>query len=111
MQKNEFIENEIKQKLELHNKEEYKTLVVKRIIATLEKEIEFLKTKICSKNEIINKFLKNNTHNNNNDNMEGEIWDFGDTCNTSDSHSVCSNVNSREPLAKFSEINIISHEP
>ena len=80
MQKNEFIENEIKQKLELHNKEEYKTLVVKRIIATLEKEIEFLKTKICSKNEIINKFLKNNTHSNNNDNMEGEIWDFGDTC-------------------------------
>ena len=43
--------------------------------------------------------------------MEGEIWDFGDTCNTSDSHSVCSTVNSREPLAKFSEINIISHEP
>ena len=34
---NEFIENEIKQKLVLHNKEEYQTLVNKRIIATLEK--------------------------------------------------------------------------
>ena len=81
------------------------------IIATLEKQIEILKTESCSKNEIINKFLNNNTQKNNNDNMEGEIWDFGDTCNTSDSHSVCSTVNSREPLANFSEINIISHEP
>ena len=42
--------------------------------------------------------------------MEGERWDFGDTCNTSDSHSVCSIVKSRYSLAKFSEINIISHE-
>ena len=43
--------------------------------------------------------------------MEGEIWDFGDTCNTSDSHSVCSTVKSRDLLAKFSEINIISCKP
>ena len=34
-----FIKNEIKQKLNLHNKEEYQTLVDKRIIATLEREI------------------------------------------------------------------------
>ena len=33
-----FIKNEIKQKLNLHNKE-YQTLVDKRIIATLEREI------------------------------------------------------------------------
>ena len=63
----------------------------KRIIATLEKETEFLKTKICTKNEIINKVFNNNTQKNNNDNMEGEIWDFCDTFNTSDSQSVCSN--------------------
>ena len=107
----EFIGNEIKQKLDLHNKEEYQTLVNKRIIATLEKEIEFLKTGICSKNDIINTFLNNNTQKNNNNNMEREIWDFGDTCNTSDSHSVCSRVKSRDSLAKFSEINIISHWP
>ena len=107
----EFTENEIKQILDLHNKEEYKTLVDKRIIATLEKEIEFLKTEICSKNKIIYKLLNNNTQKNNNDNIEGEIWYFSDTCNTSDSHSVCSTVKSRDSLAKFSEINIISHEP
>ena len=43
--------------------------------------------------------------------MKGKIWDFGDTFNTSDSHSVYSTVKSRDSLAKFSEINIISHEP
>ena len=42
--------------------------------------------------------------------MEGEIRDFGDTCNTSDFHSVCSTVKSRDSLAKFSEINTISPE-
>ena len=106
----EFIESEIKQKLGLHNKEEYQTLVDKRIIATLEKETEFLKTEICSKNEIINTFLKNNTQKNNKDNMEGQIWNFGDTCNTSDSHSLCSTVKSRDSLVQFSEIDIISHK-
>ena len=35
----EFIQNEIKQKLNLHNKEEYQTLVDKNIIVTLEKRI------------------------------------------------------------------------
>ena len=59
----------------MDNKEECQTLVDKRITATLEKEIEF---------------LSNNNQKNNNDNMDGEIWDFGDTFNTSDSHSVCS---------------------
>ena len=106
---NEFIENEIKQKLVLHNKEEYQTLVNKRIIATLEKEIEFFKTEICSKNEVINKFLNNNTQKNNKDNMEGQIWNFGDTGNTSDSHSVCSTVKSRDSLVQFSEIK--HHQP
>ena len=85
-----FIQIETNQKLNLHNKEEYQTFVDKRIIATLEKETEFLKTEICSKNEIINKFLNNNTEENSNDNMEGEMLDFGDTFNTSDSQSVCS---------------------
>ena len=85
-----------KTKLDLHNKEEYQTLVDKRVIATLEKEIEFFKTEICSKNEIVNKFLHNNTQKNNNDNMEVEIWDFGDTCNISDSHFVCSAVKSSQ---------------
>ena len=33
------------------------------------------------------------------------------TCNTSDSHSVCTTIKSKDSLAKFSEINIISHKP
>ena len=103
----EFIENEIKQKLNLHKK-----LVDRRIIVTLEeKEIEFLKTEICSKNEIIYKLFNNNTEKNNNDNMEGEIWDFGDTFNTSDSQSVCRTDKSRDSLVRSSDINIISHNP
>ena len=61
-------------RLNLHNKEEYQTLVDKRTIAILEKEIQFLKTEICSKNETINKLLNNNTQKNNHNNMEGEIW-------------------------------------
>ena len=81
----------------MDNKEECQTLVDKRITATLEKEIEFLKTDVCSKNEVIDKFLSNNNQKNNNDNMDGEIWDFRDTFNTSDSHSVCSTAG-REKL-------------
>ena len=54
----EFIQNEIKQKLNLHSKEEYQTLVDKRIIIA---------------REFINKYLNSNTQKNNNDNME-ELW-------------------------------------
>ena len=43
--------------------------------------------------------------------MEGEIWDFHDTFNTSDSQSVCSTNKSSDSLVKFSDINIISHNP
>ena len=45
---NESIQNEIKQKLNLHNKEEYQALVDKMIITTLEKETEFFKTEVIS---------------------------------------------------------------
>ena len=41
--------------------------------------------------------------------MEGEIWDFGDTFNTSDSQSICSREISGDSLVKFSDINLISH--
>ena len=43
--------------------------------------------------------------------MEGEIWDSGDTFSTSDSRSVCSADKSRDSLVKFSDVNIISHNP
>ena len=41
--------------------------------------------------------------------MEGEIWDFSDTFNASDSQSVFSREISGDSLVKFSDINIISH--
>ena len=41
--------------------------------------------------------------------MEGQIWNIGDTSNTSDSHSVCSTVKSRDSLVQFSEIKY--HQP
>ena len=43
--------------------------------------------------------------------MKGETWDFGDTFSASDSQSVYSKENSGGLLVKFSEINIISHNP
>ena len=43
--------------------------------------------------------------------MEGEIWDFGDLFNTSDSQSVCSRDKSKDSLFKFSDVNIVRHNP
>ena len=44
-----FIQNEVKQKLSLHNQEEYQTVVDKKLITNLEREIEFLKSEISTK--------------------------------------------------------------
>ena len=55
----DFIQNEVKQKLSLHNQEEYQTVVDKKLITNLEREIEFLKSEISTKNEIIKKLLDN----------------------------------------------------
>ena len=54
----DFIQNEIRQKINLYSQDEHQTLVDKRIIANLEKEIHFLKTEIETKNEIIKNFIK-----------------------------------------------------
>ena len=43
--------------------------------------------------------------------MEGEIWEFCDTFKTSYFQSVCSTDKSRDTLVKFSDINIITHNP
>ena len=82
-----------KTKLNLHSQDEYETLADKRILATFEKESEFLKTELSSKNEIINKFLNNNTQKNNNDHMEEEIRD---TFNSFDSQCACSTGKSED---------------
>ena len=39
----DFIQNEVKQKINLHNQEEYQPVVDKKLITNLEREIEFLK--------------------------------------------------------------------
>ena len=50
----------------------------------LEREIEFLKSEISTKNEIIKKLL-NNICQNKSCSMVGETWDFDITHETSDS--------------------------
>ena len=53
----DFIQNEVKQKINLHNQEEYQTVVDKKLITNLERETEFFKSEISTKNEIIKNFL------------------------------------------------------
>ena len=60
----DFIQNEVKQKINLHNQEEYQTVVDKKLIPNLEKEIEFPKSEISMKNEIIKKLLNNDIRQN-----------------------------------------------
>ena len=57
----DLIQNEIRQKINLYSQDEHQTLVDKRIIANLEKEIHFLKTDIETKNEIIKNSIKNDS--------------------------------------------------
>ena len=40
---NDFIQNEVKRKINLLNQEEYQTVVDKKLITNIEREIEFLK--------------------------------------------------------------------
>ena len=72
-----FIQNEIRQKINLYSLDEHQTLVDKRIIGNVEKEIHFLKTEIETKNEIIKNFIKNDSHRNENNNVpqDGQIWE------------------------------------
>ena len=72
----DFIQNEVKQKINLHNQKEYQTVVGKKLITNLEREIEFLKSEISTKNEIIKKILNNDICQNKSCNMVGETWDF-----------------------------------
>ena len=51
----DLIQNEIKQTINVYSQDEHQTLVYKRVIANLKKEIHFLKSEIETKNEIIKK--------------------------------------------------------
>ena len=68
----DFIQNEVKRKPNLHNQEEYQTVVDKKLITNLEREIEFLKSEISIKNEIIKKLLNKDIRQNKNCNMVGD---------------------------------------
>ena len=70
-----------KKKINPYSQDEHQTLVDKRIIPNLEKEINFLKTKIETKNEIIKNFIKNDSHRDENFNVQNlnfnESFNFG----------------------------------
>ena len=95
-----FMQNEIRQKINPYSLDEHKTLVDKRIIADLEKEIHFLKTEIETKNEIIKNFIKNGSHRNENNNVpqDEQIWESdeneyerseSDPISTYDTYAAC----------------------
>ena len=107
---NDFIQNEVKQKINLQNQEEYQTVVDKKLIANLEREIEFLKSEISTKNEIIKKLLNNDIHQNKSCNMVGETWDFDITHETSHSQSTCSTSNSEGSIVETRDVNTVNTE-
>ena len=84
----DLIQNEIRQKIYQHSQDKHQTFADKRIIANLEKEIHFLKTEIETKNEMIKKFIKNDSYRDENSNVpqDGRIREFtripsdSDTC-------------------------------
>ena len=104
----DFIQNEVKHKINLHNQEKYQTVVDKKLITNLEREIEFLKSEISIKNEIIKKLLNNDIRQNKNCNMVGETWDFDVTHETSDSESTCSISNSEDSIIESRDVNTVN---
>ena len=84
----DLIQNEIRQKIYQYSQDKHQTFADKRIIANLEKEIHFLKTEIEMKNEMIKKFIKNDSYRDENSNVpqDGRIREFtripsdSDTC-------------------------------
>ena len=94
----------------MHNQEEYhQTVVDKKLITILEREIEFLKSEISIKNEIIKKFL-NNICQNKSCSMVGETWDFDVTHETIDSQSMCSTSNSENFIVESRDVNTVNTE-
>ena len=106
----DFIQNEVKQKINLHNQEEYQTVVDKKLITNLEREIEFLKSKISTKNEIIKKLLNNDILQNKSCNMVGKTWDFDVPHETSDSESMCNISNSEDSIVESRDVNTVNNK-
>ena len=104
----DFIQNEVKQRINLHNQEEYQTVIVEKLITNLEREIEFFKSEISSKNEITKKLLNNDIRQNKSWNMAGETWDFDVPHETSDSESTCSIKNSEDSIVESRDVNTVN---
>ena len=98
----DFIQIEVKQKIHLHNPKEHQTVVDKKLITNLEKEIEFLNAEISTKNEIIKKLLDNYIRQNKGCNMVGETWDFYD------SEPTCSISNLEDSIVESRDVNTIN---
>ena len=62
--------------MHLQNQERNQTVVDKKLITNLKREIEFLISKISTKNEIIKKILNNDIRQNKSCNMVGETRVF-----------------------------------
>ena len=104
----DFIQNEVKQRINLHNQEEYQTVIVEKLITNLEREIEFFKSEISSKNEITKKLLNNDIRQNKSWNMAGETWDFDVPHETSDSESTCSISNLEDSIVESRDANTVN---
>ena len=85
-------------------------MVDKKSIASLEREIEFLKSEISTKNETIKKLLNNDIRQNKSCNMVGETWDFDVTHEISDSQSTCSTSNSEGSIVESRDVNTVNTE-
>ena len=104
----DFLKNEVKQKINLLNQEEYQTVVDHKLITNLERVIEFLKSEILTENEIIKKLLDNDIHQNENCNTVRETWNFDVTHAISDSQSTCSASNSEGSIVKTRDMNTVN---
>ena len=85
-------------------------MVDKKLITNLEREIEFLKSEISTKNEIIKKLLNNDICQNKSCNMVGETWNFDVTHETSDSQSTYSTSNSEGSIVETRDVNTANTE-
>ena len=68
----------------------------KKLITNLEREIQFLKSDISTKNEIIKRLLNNDILQNKSCNMVGGTWELDVTHETSNSQSTCSASSSKD---------------
>ena len=92
----------------MHNQEKHQTVVDKKLITNLEREIKFLKSEIPTKNKIIKKLLCNDIRQNKSCNMAGETWDFDVPHETSDSESTCSRSNLEDSIVESRDVNTVS---